>query len=102
MYDTIKVTDFDKEGQEYYLDLEVDVSFDLTHNGVENISIDSIWDITSGDPKEIELKELTSEEVSDLNARIDKEIFEKQTEYEHDHYLSQVDDVYSDYKNEIE
>lgn len=101
MYDTIKVTDFDKEGQDYYMDLEVDVSFDLTHNGVENVSIQSVWDVTSDDPKEIELKTLTQDEIADLKARIEMEMFEKQTEYEHDHYLSQVDDAYDDYRDDV-
>jgi hypothetical protein len=104
MYDTIKISDFDKTGNDYVVDLEVDVSFDLSHNGIENVSIDSIWDVTTDDPKELELKDLTQDEVADLKARLEKEMSEKELEYEHDIYLSQADDTddaYDDFKNDL-
>ncbi len=99
MYDMIKITDFDKTGNDYCIDLEVDVSFDLSHNGIENVVIDAIWDVTTDDSKELELKDFSQDEIADLNARLDKEMSDKVLEYEHDIYLSQADKAFDDYKD---
>lgn len=102
MYDTIKVSDFDKAGNDYCIDLEVDVSFDFTHDGVEHIQIDYVYDITDkSNPKELDLKSFNEEEISDLNARLEKEMWEKQDEYENDVYLAQADHAYDTWKDEV-
>lgn len=100
MYDTIKISDFDKVGHDYCIDLEIDVSFDVSHNGIENIKIDGVWDVTDrSNMKELEVKDFNQEEINDLNVRLEKEMWDKQDEYESDVYLSHADDAYDDYKD---
>ena len=98
--DTIEVPEFYKENESEYIDLEVDVSFYLTHNGIEDLNIDSVWNVSSEEPQELNLKDFSKEELNDLNSRVEKELFDKQEDYEHDIYLAQADKAYDDFKSE--
>lgn len=106
MYDELIIDDFDMESEDgLCVRLEVQVSFDMHTDGIENIEIDNVWDISDDNVrnhKELSLrKDFTSDELKALKGRVEKQLFDNIDKYENDIYLSMADSSYDDWSDGV-
>jgi hypothetical protein len=88
----ITIKNFNKEDTDGYLmDLEVCIDFDVYEDGVEDLRINSIWNIVS--EEELNFSDFTLDELEDLEGIILDKI-----ENKFDYYLFEKLEAEADYK----